>query len=391
MDRRHFLIASASAPVALSDPVRAPGAGRSVYGQRAETENAMRLFNPGTYPGTGSARAPLADMLGIITPSSLFFERLHAGVPTIDPAHHRLFVGGLVERPLVFSMDELKRLPTVSRIHFIECAGNSGSEHAGHPGDTPQKSHGLVSCAEWTGVPLRELLKRAGASLRGRWVFAEGADACRLARSIPLDKAMDDVLVVYGQNGEALRPEQGYPLRLVVPGWEGNINIKWLRQLRVLDQPAMTKDEAASYTDLQPDGRARQFTFVMEAKSVITHPAGGQQLSGAGLYELTGLAWSGRGTIRGVSVTVDGGRQWQDAELQTPILPNALTRFRWSWQWDGRPCSIASRCEDETGYIQPSREALIAARGMSAGPDGYNHYNGIKWWQVDAQGTVSHV
>jgi sulfane dehydrogenase subunit SoxC len=391
MDRRDFLSVSAIAPIAFSDVTPAPGAGRSTYGQRADTETAGRLITPGEYSGRGSSRAPLADMLGIITPSALFFERHHAGVPTIDPSQHRLFVGGLVERPLVFSMDDLKRLPSVSRIHFIECAGNSGSEHAGQPGETPQKSHGLLSCAEWTGVPLRELLKRVGVSSRARWVYAEGADACRLARSIPLDKCVDDVLVVFGQNGEALRPEQGYPLRLLVPGWEGNINIKWLRQLRLVDQPVMTKDEAASYTDLQPDGRARQFTFVMEAKSVITRPAGGQQLRGAGLYELTGLAWSGRGTIRSVAVTLDGGRMWRNADLQTPILPQALTRFRLSWEWDGKPCSFASRCEDETGYVQPTRETLIAARGMSEGPDGNDHYNGIKWWRIDSQGVVTHV
>lgn len=393
--RRQFVGLSTMSTLVASalgqDVVHEAGAPRRSYGERSSFERAGRYFAPGAYGGTGAARTPLQDLYGIITPSALFFERLHAGVPTIDPSQHQLLIDGLVDTPLLFSMKDLERMPSVSRVHFIECAGNSGSEQAGEPRDTPQKSHGLVSCAEWSGVPLSVLLNKVGLKPRAKWIYAEGADACRLARSIPLEKAMDDIIVAYGQNGEALRPEQGYPLRLVVPGWEGNINIKWLQRLALVDQPVMTKDEAATYTDLLPSGKARQFTFVMEAKSVITRPAGGQIIDGRGLYEVSGLAWSGRGRIQRVQVSVNGGTNWQDAQLQEPIFTKALTRFRLPWTWDGEETTIASRCQDDTGYWQPSREELTAVRGLTAGPDGYNHYNGIKWWRVKRSGEITYA
>ena len=322
----------------------------------------------------------------MITPSALHFERHHSGVPAIDPATHELLVHGLVERPLKFSLAELKRLPAVSRIHFIECAGNTGREHVGRPYEDPQKSHGLLSCSEWTGVRLKTLLDEVGVKPEARWLVAEGMDAGRLNRSLPLDKALDDVLVAYGQNGEALRPEQGYPVRLVVPGWEGNVSIKWLGRIELTREPMMTRDETAYYTDLLPNGKARWFTFVMEAKSIIIRPAGGQRLSAPGFHEISGLAWSGRGKISRVEVSTDGGNRWSDADLNEPILSKALTCFRLPWQWDGKPTSLLSRCTDETGYIQPTREALLAARGIHA-PD---HYNGIKSWYVHADGMVSH-
>lgn len=395
LSRRQFVrlgaMSTLAAPAIGQEVIHEAGEPRRSYGERSSFEKAGRYFNPGAYGGTGSARTPLQDLYGIITPSALFFERLHAGVPSIDPSQHQLLIDGLVETPLIFSMRDLERLPSVSRVHFIECAGNSGSEHVGEPRDTPQKSHGLVSCAEWTGVPLSALLNKVRVKPRAKWLYAEGGDACRLARSVPLEKAMDDIIVAYGQNGEALRPEQGYPLRLVVPGWEGNINIKWLQRLALVDQPAMTKDEAASYTDLLPNGKARQFTFVMEAKSVITRPAGGQVLDGKGFYEISGLAWSGRGRIQRVQVSVNGGREWKDAELQRPILTKSLTRFRLPWTWDGEETTIASRCQDETGYWQPTRDELVAVRGLTAGPDGYNHYNGIKWWRVNRSGELTYA
>jgi sulfane dehydrogenase subunit SoxC len=395
--RRRFLTAGAGALAAAScrrresaaSPPSQIGAGRRAYGERSPFEKSTRLFRPSNTPGTGSSRTPLQETYGIITPSSLHFERHHAGVPTIDPTHHELLVHGLVAQPTIFTFDDLQRLPSVSRVHFIECAGNSGREHEGRPGEDPQKSHGLVSCSEWTGVPLSVLLDEVGLTSGAAWIIAEGADACRLARSIPLEKARDDVMVAYAQNGERLRPEQGYPLRLVVPGWEGNVNIKWLHRLHVVDQPAMTKDEAASYTDLMPDGKARWFTFVMEAKSLITRPAGGQTLGGPGFQEITGLAWSGRGRIRSVGVSTDGGRSWQEALLQEPILPKAFTRFRLPWRWDGSESTLQSRCTDETGYVQPTREELIAVRGLRPGPDGFNHYNGIKAWRVQTDGKVT--
>ena len=376
--------ASALPPAVPPDGLGAP---RRPYGERSPHETSVRSFRPGITPATGSSRTPLQDTYGIITPSSLHFERHHSGVPLIDPAKHELLIHGLVDRPLLLDREALLRFPAVSRLHFLECAGNSGREHEGRPGEDPQKSHGLASCSEWTGVLLSVLLAEAGLKPGARWLVAEGADTCRMARSLPLDKAMDDVIVAYGQNGEALRPEQGYPLRLVVPGWEGNVSIKWLQRLHLVDQPAMTRDEAAYYTDLMPDGRARMFSFLMEAKSVITRPAGGQTLKEPGFHEITGLAWSGRGRITRAEVSVDHGRTWQDAELQDPILPKAFTRFRLPWQWNGRATTLRSRCTDETGYLQPTRDELIAVRGMN----GTDHYNGIKIWHVNPDGTVTHA
>ena len=398
LTRRDLLRWSSAAGVVLAAPkmVRADGRslgdGRRGYGERSPYETAVRTFNASSKtPGTGSSRTPLQALHGIITPSSLHFERHHSGVPAIDPSQHQLVVHGLVERPLRYDLAALLRLPSISRIHFIECAGNSGREHEGRPADNPQQSHGLVSCSEWTGVRLSTLLAESGVRRGATWVIAEGADASRHARSIPIAKARDDVIVAYGQNGEALRPEQGYPLRLVVPGWEGNVNVKWLHRLHVADGPAMTRDEAASYTDLMPDGKARQFSFVMEAKSVITRPAGGQKLDRHGFHDVTGLAWSGRGRIRRVEVSTDGGASWHDATLDEPVLAKSFARFHFDWWWQGEAATLQSRCTDETGYRQPTREQLVAVRGMRPGPDGFNHFNGIKAWRVHRDGTVTHA
>jgi len=338
-------------------------------------------------PEASSSRTPLAALQGVITPSALHFERHHAGVPDIDPAKHELVIHGMVDRPLVFTIAELERLPSVSRVHFLECSGNSGGEWNGTGGPTAQLSHGLASCSEWTGVPLRILLEEAGLQSEASWLLAEGADACRMSRSVPVEKALDDAIVAYGQNGEALRPEQGYPLRLVLPGWEGNANVKWLRRIQVADQPFMTKDETSKYTELLADRTARQFSFVMEAKSIVTRPSGGEDLSTPGFYEIRGFAWSGNGVVEKVEVTVDGGESWQAAQLDEPRLPRAFTRFRLPWSWDGRPARIASRAVDETGYVQPTNEQLIAERGMHS----IYHHNGLKWWSVNSDGEVSNA
>ena len=306
------LVACRSRSIGPSTEPRVLGAPVSPYGSRSGFEKATRFFNRDTKVPLeeASSRTPLHDTYGIITPSSLHFERHHAGVPELDPSTHTLTIHGLVERPLVFTVDELKRMPSVSRIHFLECSGNSGSEWRGGSVDSDvQRSHGLTSCSEWTGVPVATLLRECGVKTGASWVLAEGADACKLARSIPMSKIMEDALVAYAQNGEPLRPEQGYPMRLFLPGWEGNANVKWLRRLKVLDRPAMTREETSKYTDLMPDGTARQFTFVMEAKSLITRPSGGDTLPGPGVYEMTGVAWSGRGRISSVVITVDGGQQ----------------------------------------------------------------------------------
>ena len=284
-------------------------------------------------------------------------------------------------------MAEIKRLPSVSRTLVLECGGNSGSEWAATTGQDVQRSYGLVSCSEWTGVPLSLVLTEAGVQSGASWVIAEGADACRMERSIPIAKAMDDILLAYGQNGEAIRPAQGYPLRLIIPGWEGNANVKWLHSLKLANQAYMARDETAKYTDLMPDGKARLFTYDMEAKSIITFPSGGQKLPGPGLYELTGLAWSGRGRIERVEISTDGGRTWVDAHMQEPRLRIAFTRFRLPWRFEGREAVIASRSTDETGYVQPTREALVAVRGVNSG----YHFNGMKFWRVEANGAVTNV
>ena len=394
ISRREFIALGATGLGALTvSPViaRDLGDGRRAYGERSAFEHATRSFGASSTPGTGSSRTPLQDLYGTITPSSLHFERHHSGVPKIDPNAHELLLDGLVEQPLVFTLKDLRRFPSVSRVHFVECAGNSGREHEGRPGETAQKSHGLLSNTEWTGVPLKTVLDEAGLKAAARWIVAEGADASRLSRSLPLDKALDDVLLAYGQNGEPLRPEQGYPLRLIVPGWEGNVNIKWVDRIKVTDEPFMTRDEASSYTDLMPGGKARWFTFVMEAKSVITRPSGEQLLDGHGSYEISGLAWSGRGRITRVEVSTDNSKTWADARLDGPALPNAVARFSLPWKWQGDEAALQSRCTDETGYVQPTREQLISVRGLHPGPDGFNHYNGIKTWFVHKDGKVSHV
>jgi len=366
------------------------GAPLSKLGSRSPHETSVRATPPpdNKTPATGSSRTPLQDSYGIITPSGLHFERHHSGVPDIDPANHELLIHGLVEQPLVYKLEDLKRFPSVSRIHFVECSGNGRSEYSGNLGADPATSHGLASCSEWTGVPVKLLLAEAKVKPEAKWVIAEGGDACRLTRSIPMAKLLDDALIVYGQNGEPIRPEQGYPMRLLLPGWEGNTNTKWLRRLNVADGPAMTTHETAYYTDLLPDGKARQFSFELEAKSVITRPAGGQKMpGGAGTYEITGLAWSGRGKIQRVEISIDGGKTWKDAELQQAGFTKAFTRFRTPWEWDGGAASLQSRATDETGYLQPTGDEMLAARGRN-----YSYHNNqIKVWYVRADGSVSHV
>jgi sulfane dehydrogenase subunit SoxC len=338
------------------------------------------------FKGAASSGAPLHKMFGIVTPNGLHFERHHAGVPAIAPETHRLIVHGEVERPMIFSVDELMRFPSVSRFHFIECAGNTPFT-GGEAGWTVQDTHGLLSCAEWTGVPVATVLAEASVRPTARWALAEGADAAAMTRSIPVSKLLDDALLAYAQNGERLRPEQGYPLRLVLPGFEGNTNIKWLRRLKLGPQPFQTREETSRYTELQPDGRARQFDLVMQVKSVITAPSGGQSLTGPGFYEISGLAWSGRGRIRRVEISTDGGANWREAALQAPVMPRCLTRFRAPWTWDGGAAELLSRATDERGDVQPTRAALIAAQGLNAA----YHFNGVQAWRVAPGGAVTNA
>ena len=412
IDRRSFLAGGASLlalgttamvtgrvgaeSLSVPEPMRVPGRLPSPYGARSPYETEERLGGAGVDAPRGwganaqhntHSLTPLASLHGIVTPSSLHFERHHNGVPAIDPAQHRLLIHGLVERPLILTREELERFPSTSRLAFVECSGNTAVGWREERDVTVQESHGLTSTSEWTGVKLATLLEAVGMKREATWMLAEGSDAAGLDRSVPLtEEVLREALVCYGQNGEALRPEQGYPLRLILPGFEGNINVKWLRRLKLASAPFMTRWETSKYTDLMPDGKAYQFTLVMEAKSVITSPSGGHRVE-PGLHEIRGLAWSGRGRITSVDVSVDGGHTWRQATLQEPVLPKCHTRFRLPWRWDGREATVQSRCTDETGYVQPSRHALVAARGYHSS----YHYNAIHSWRVSPDGSVRHV
>ncbi len=330
---------------------------------------------------------PLQDLKGIITPNSLVFERFHAGLPEINPDQHRLMIHGLVERPVVFTMDELKRFPSVSEIKFLECPANGGMEWKGPQMTGVQFTHGMLSCCEWSGVRLSTLLAEVGIKPEGKWILAEGADGSGLARSIPLEKALDDTIVVYAQNGEALRPEQGYPLRLINPGWEGNTCIKWLRRLEVGDSPWYMREETSKYTDLLPSGKSREFTFVQECNSVITSPCPEKPWTKHGWYEIEGLAWSGRGTIKHVDVSIDGGVTFRKAKIKGLVLPKALTRFSLMVKWEGEPMLLQSRSIDETGYVQPTLTQLRKARGLNS----IYHKNSIHTWNLKSDGSVQNV
>ena len=370
--------------------MREPGGGflNPPYGLPSPFEkNVLRKLpdQPAAFPT--ATRTPLQSLFGTTTPNGLFFERHHAGVPAIDPAQHRLMLHGLVERPLLLTTKELQRFPAVTRSHFIECSGNSMAEFKAPGKGSVQDIHGLLSGAEWTGVRLSDLLGEAGLLPSAQWILAEGADAAAMTRSIPLAKALDDALLVYGQNGEMLRPEQGYPLRLLLPGFEGNMSIKWLRRLKVGDAPFQTREETSKYTDLMPDGTARQFTFQMGVKSVITAPSARQVLDGHGFREITGLAWSGQGSIVRVEVSLDGGRAWQAATLDGPVQAKALTRFRLPWVWAGQEALLQSRAVDDAGNVQPTRAALLQRDGQNS----IYHYNAIQSWKVASNGEVSNV
>ena len=384
-------VAEAADPPEVPPWMKNPGAGFTPYGTPSKHESKVTRTAGRSQPGTtgsGAIRTPLEALEGTITPSGLHFERSHSGVPDIDPEQHRLLIHGLVKRPLLFTVDALLRYPMVSRIHFIECAGNSQLMYQPTPPTlTAGQTHGLVSCSDWTGVPLRLLLEEAGVDRSAEWILAEGADAAAMSRSIPMAKAMDDAMLALFQNGERLRPENGYPVRLFLPGWEGNMSVKWLRRLKVVSEPVMTKDETSRYTDLQRDGKSLMFTYPMQVKSVITHPSPGVAVKGAGLHQISGVAWSGDGRIKRVDVSTDGGATWREATLTTPVLPRALTRFRLPWRWDGAAAVLKSRATDDAGNVQPERAKFIAEHGSNA----IFHYHAIAAWSVAPNGEVKHV
>jgi len=392
--------AAGGAPEILTLPEHTTGLGQAVvtdgYGKPSRHEaNVQRRQSPGlTQTNQASVSfAPLQSLFGIVTPSGLHFERHHQGWWDIDPTRHRLMINGsddrIVGKPMVFTVDEIMRLPSVSRFHFIECGANTGMEWGNVAVPTCQYTHGMLSCCEFTGVPLRVLLEMAGVDAkRGRFVLAEGADGSSMTRTVPMELVENgEVFVAYGQNGEMLRPENGYPLRLVVPGVQGVSWVKYLRRIEVGDKPYDTKDEVLHYVDLMPDGKHRQYTSIQECKSVVTTPSGGQVLLDKGFYNLSGLAWSGRGKVQRVDVSVDGGRNWRQARLESPVMSKCLTRFNLDWIWDGKPAMIQSRATDETGYVQPTYRQLRAIRGSRS----IYHNNAIQTWQVSESGEVRNV
>lgn len=387
-------------PAIMNLPAHSKGLGQpvaaSAYGQPSEWEkNLQRRQSPGLtrVPQSSVSFAPLQGLFGIITPSGLHFERHHQGWWDVDPSKHRLMVNGsderMLKRPTVFSMDELMRLPSTSRMHFIECGANTGMEWGNVAVPTVQYTHGMLSCSEFTGVPLRTLLEMCGADLkRAKFVLAEGADGSGMTRTIPMSMVLDgQVLVAYGQNGEMLRPENGYPLRLVVPGVQGVSWVKYLRRIELGDMPYATKDESIHYVDLLPDGTHRQYTSIQEVKSVITSPSGGQVLLEKGFHSLTGLAWSGRGKVKRVDVSTDGGRNWKAARLEGPVLSKCLTRFNADFVWDGKPAFFQSRAVDETGQIQPTYGELRKVRASRS----IYHNNAIQSWALAENGEVGNV
>ncbi len=370
--------AAPTTPGAVQDPTTVQGRTVDDLGERSVFEHPRRrLSNSGT-----SSQTPLDDLHGMITPSDLHYERHHAGVAVVDPKTYTLLIHGMVERPTIFTLDDLKSFPSASRIHFLECAGNYARNAKEEM--RAQEICGLTSQSEWTGVRLSTLFREVGVRPDATWFLAEGQDAAVLARSIPIEKAWDDAMIAYGQNGEALRPEQGYPVRLLLPGWEGNSNVKWLRRLELADRPFMTREETSKYTEALKSGNARQFSFLIDARSIITSPTYPDRVA-PGWIELRGIAWSGRGSIARAEVSFDEGRTWHEADLQPPVLSKAHTRFRYLWKWDGRETTVLSRATDDTGYVQPTQRELIDARGLGAGP---YHLNPITGWRFRSDGRV---
>jgi sulfane dehydrogenase subunit SoxC len=400
-------IRSASAQTTAPQPETSPR--DHGYGERSHFVTSERRGSLGTWPPEAGPirdygfRTPLQDSVGYVTPSSLHFIISHGHeAPDISPSEHRLMIHGMVDRPLIFTLEDLQRLPSVSRLHYVECHGNStvsGPPAALRkmPTATVQDTHGLTSCSVWTGVPLSLLLDNVGVQKKATWIVAEGAEASNHTKSIPLEKAMDDVLVAYGQNGEPVRPEQGYPLRLIVPGWQGINNVKWLRRIKLVDEPYMAMMESTKYPSLRLDGKSRWFENELGPKSVITRPSGGQRLAHPGFYEITGLAWSGGGAVRKLEISTDGGRTWNVAKLQEPIARKAHTRFTLDWTWNGEEAMLQSRCTDDRGQVQPSLAELAKIWNVdmnyfqsaeSLTTVDFGNFNGIQTWKINRDGTI---
>jgi sulfane dehydrogenase subunit SoxC len=396
-----YTLSDSAAAQQLADDPWSTVAGTPIpaYGVPARFEKSVvrTLSNPRGEPRTQHARTPHHLLNGTLTPNGLHFVISHSGSPDIDPDRHRLVIHGLVRRPLVFTLDALMRYPMVSRLAFVECGGNSAPLFSKEPIDaTAQALHGLVSCAEWTGVMVSTLLEETGIDPKAKWLIAEGADSLALSRSVPMTKALDDAMIALYQNGERLMPGNGYPMRLLLPGWEGNLNVKWLRRIKLVEAPAMSYYEARTYAPILPNGKAYQFYFLQEVKSFITHPSPGLKLNGPGFYEISGIAYSASGRISKVMISADGGKSWAQAALQAPVPAKAFARFRAPWRWDGGPAVLQSRAWDEAGNVQPTRAQVIADRGETKtvpSVTGFpsQHYNGPTSWGIERNGEVKHV
>ena len=396
----YTLSESSRAQALVDDPWSATvGTPTGPYETRSRFESSVvrTLTNPTGAPRSQQSRTPHHLIDGTFTPNGLHFAISRTGPPDIDPEQHRLVIHGLVRQPLVFTLDSLMRYPMESRMTFVECGGNSAPLWSPEPIDaTVQSLHGYVSCAEWSGVMLSTLLDEVGIDPSATWLLAEGSDALAVHRSVPISKALDDAMIALYQNGERLMPGNGYPMRLLLPGWEGNMNVKWLRRIELLDQPAMSIYEAKTYAPILPNGKAYQFYFLQEVKSFITRPSPSLSLSGPGFYEISGVAYSANGRISKVMVSADGGQSWAQAALQEPVLPKSFTRFRTPWRWDGGPAVLQSRAWDEAGNVQPTRTQIVAARGEATRVPSINgfpsqHYNGPTSWGIDSDGEVKHV
>jgi sulfane dehydrogenase subunit SoxC len=393
------LTGAAAEPLSEAPWSLEPGDVTPPYGHPSPFEKAVvrTVDNPKNEPSGSRARTPHQFLKGTITPNGLHFTIVHAGIPDIDPAQHKLLIHGMVKQPLLFDLDALSRYRMVTRVGFVECGGNSAPLFSNEPIQADlQALHGLASCAEWAGVPLATLLDEAGVEPGAKWIIAEGADAPHLSRSVPLTKVMDDAMIAMYQNGERIQPGQGYPMRLYLPGYEGNMNVKFLRRIQVTDQPGMTYFESKIYTDPLPDGKDTQFYFVQEVKSFITSPSPGLALREPGVYEISGVAYSGDGRIAKVLVSADGGKSWGEAALDEPRLPKAFTRFSMAWRWDGGPAILQSRAWDEGGHVQPTREEFVSKRGQTSKPPSVlgfpgHHFNAITSWGVNPGGEVRHV
>src|ERR1700704_5990704 len=392
------LTGAAAEPLAEAPWSLAPGGGVAPYqhASRFEEKVVRTVDNPNNEPSGTRARTPHHLLKGTITPNGLHFTSMPSGIPDIDPAQHKLLIHGMVKQPLVFDLHALSRYRMVTRVGFLECGGNSAPLFSNEPIQADvQALHGLASCAEWAGVPLATLLDEAGVEPGAKWIIAEGADATHLSRSIPLAKIMDDAMVAMYQNGERIQPGQGYPMRLWLPGYEGNMNVKFLRRVQVTDKPVMTYYESKIYSDPLPDGKATQFYFVQEVKSFITSPSPGLALKEPGIYEISGIAYAGTGRIAKVMVSADGGKSWAESALQEPRLAKAFTRFRMPWRWDGGPAILQSRAWDEAGNMQPTREQFVALRGQTSKPPSVlafpgHHFNAITSWAVAPRGELKH-